>query len=294
MLKQEKNMNYRVFSSNSFNCKELENIVLFLHAFSGCATTSAFYNIGKYKLLNMFTKKKHLIPEAEKFYDPNATAENIAAAGIKIIHELFDSKCEFKTLHGIRFSCFVKSSKKGSIKLESLPPTEGSAVQHSYRTYLQVQLWLGNKQRATDWGWKMNRDTLVPIYTLCQLYPDALLKQISCSCKKGCKVKTCTCKKYGLFCSSLCLACTEETCSNMEKEFIEIPEQGLFDIQEEENFIEQLVDEAFHEHLQVQNNPHVLNEKENCNEPEYDMEEKENHEDQETDMQHLSKRAKYD
>ena len=54
-------------------------------------------------------------------------------------------------------------SKKG-IKPESLPPTEGSAWQHSLRVYLQTTYWkIRRYNKKSDWGWKITKDYLEPI-----------------------------------------------------------------------------------------------------------------------------------
>lgn len=58
----------KVYSSDSLdelpNCKEN---VLFLHAFTGCDTTSAFFNKGKSKFATMFESRKSLQKAAEVF-----------------------------------------------------------------------------------------------------------------------------------------------------------------------------------------------------------------------------------
>ncbi|KAL7294976.1 hypothetical protein TKK_0011686 [Trichogramma kaykai] len=251
MLKQEKDSKFHAYTSNSFKYPKLISIVLFLHAFSGCDTTSALFNKGKLNLIKVFTNKEYLLVDAEKFSDPSARAEEIAQAGIKIIRHLYGDKSEKGKLNKLRFNRFAKLSKKGPVKLESLPPTEGSAVQHAYRVYLQVQQWLGNKKKATDWGWVMKDSTLVPLYTANPLYPDKLLHQISCSCKKGCKVKSCTCKKHGLFCSILCVSCNAETCSNIADQNVEVPENGILDIEDNCNIMENMIEETFKEHTQT-------------------------------------------
>ncbi|KAL7304817.1 hypothetical protein TKK_0003040 [Trichogramma kaykai] len=235
--------NLDAYSSKSFKYPELNSIVLFLHAFSGCDTTSALYNQGKIKLLKLFTKSNDLLEDAQKFYDPNASVEEIAKAGIKIICRLYGAKAKEKQLHELRYDQFAKLSKRGPVKLEALPPTAGSALQHAYRTYLQVQLWLGNKKKAVDWGWRRKGSTIVPIYTADPLYPQDVLQKISCSCKSGCKIKSCTCKKHGLFCSSLCVSCNTETCSNIVEPNIEVPENGLLDVEENSQFMENIIEE---------------------------------------------------
>ena len=46
--------------------------------------------------------------------------------------------------------------------------------------------------------------------------PAELLDIISCSCKKLCNTKRCTCRQHGLHCSDVCTDCRGTSCSNSE------------------------------------------------------------------------------
>ena len=58
----------------------------------------------------------------------------------------------------MKFSEMVVRLKKGN-KAESLPPTEGSAWQHSLRVYLQITYWKSQDTtiNPTEWGWKSEK-----------------------------------------------------------------------------------------------------------------------------------------
>ena len=58
----------------------------------------------------------------------------------------------------------VATSKKG-LQPERLPPTENAIKFHSFRVCLQIQQWLGVNMDETLWGWKKEKDVLVPIKT---------------------------------------------------------------------------------------------------------------------------------
>ena len=45
-------------------------------------------------------------------------------------------------------------SMGATFTLAAFPPTSAAARQHSLRTYLQVQQWLGRDIPPTGWGWK--------------------------------------------------------------------------------------------------------------------------------------------
>lgn len=44
--------------------------------------------------------------------------------------------------------------------------------------------------------------------------PTEILEMIFCNCKTGCSRGTCTCRKAGLNCSSVCGSCFQGNCTN--------------------------------------------------------------------------------
>lgn len=213
------------YNSNSFKYPNVQKIVAFLHAFTGCDTTSCFYRLGKNRLINSFPAEK-LLELSSVFYQKNASSEEIASSAYHLIIGMYSDKSEKKiidkspnfTLNDLRFMQFSKAKIKSKFSLESLPPTEGAAKQHAFRVYYQLQQWLGNIDlQATDWGWQIKRGKLLPVGTADPPIPIKLMNQIACSCsKKGCIDASCGCKKHGLRCTNLCGHCHEDTCSNLE------------------------------------------------------------------------------
>lgn len=61
--------------------------------------------------------------------------------------------------------------------------------------------------------------------------PDSILKMIFCNCKSGCMRETCTCKKSGLLCFSICKTCAPATCKN----FPQILNESEEDDEDDEN-----------------------------------------------------------
>ena len=212
------------FNNNSFKYPFLRNRITFLHAFSGCDTTSCFYRIGKNKLIDTVNHEK-LLDLSAVFYEKNASSEKIASNAYKLIIDLYSNKAEKKliekssnfSLHDLRYLHFCKAKTKTKFALETLPPTQGSAKQHAFRVYYQLQLWLGNNSLIpTDWGWQIKNKCLLPVGTTDPPIPQKLLSQISCTCsKKGCIDASCSCKKHGLECTNLCAHCHEDTCYNL-------------------------------------------------------------------------------
>ena len=125
------------------------------------------------------------------------------------------------TLDDLRFINYKKQVNRkkltsaSGLELRALPPTSDSPKYQSYRSYHQVQKWLGNDNDPTVWGYV--RDTyLIPVVKDKAAAPDKILKLISCGCKQGCTDKTCVCVKAGMFCTILFSGCNGRDCTNVE------------------------------------------------------------------------------
>lgn len=215
-----------------------------MHAFSGCDTTSALFYQGKMKFIKVLRKKPYLNEVIEVFKNPNADPEVIAKAGERFIVELYsysDVKNRKSTsLNNYRYACFTASAYKRKFNIASLPPTEAAARQHSFRTYHQIQQWYGNEHNVEQWGWKKDKNGLIPVTTVEPPAPDSLLKLISCKCKKGCH-KACGCRKAGLKCSVVCTNCGG-SCDNSQ-----FPSQDSSEDEETDTILEQINDEIENE-----------------------------------------------
>ena len=187
---------------------------MFLHAFSGCDTTSSVFNLGKVKFLNTLQKNPDLTASLTIFNEQNVKKQVLASAGERFLIALFGGGQDVKSLDTLRFNCFSKSVNKNKFNLAALPPTSTAAEQHIYRTYLQVQVWHQYDIEATEWGWKKTFHGLDPITSTAQPAPESLLKMISCKCKTNCG-KKCGCRKSGLKCSIICQGCCGQTCDNI-------------------------------------------------------------------------------
>lgn len=202
------------YTASSFKCGEMQvprGMILFLHAISGCDTTSALFWQGKMKWCNLLKKKPDWIDLASIFLNPNSNKEEVGNAGEKILMNLYGG--DKGTLNTLRYSAFVKSAVTVKVNLARLPPTTEAAKYHSWRTYHQVQKWLGIDKDPCDWGWATSEQGLVPVTMCAEPAPQTLLKMVACKCKKGC-LGSCTCRKAGLKCSILCSFCHGRNCNN--------------------------------------------------------------------------------
>ena len=75
---------------------------------------------------------------------------------------------------------------KGIIAPEKLPPSERPAYYHGLRCHYQIIEWSLLEDfeiTATDWGWKLTNDVLVPVMNDAKIAPESLTKIIRCRCK---------------------------------------------------------------------------------------------------------------
>ena len=189
------------------------SMILLIHAFTGCDTTSRILGIGKDKLQKLHAKIDETISVA--FYSSTSSKESIKKGGEQLFLILLNIPMGSQTLDSARLTLFntmvVKNSKV--IDCSSLPPTSSAAEQHSFRVYHQIQTWMGNEMDPTEWGWKFVNNKHVPLTTTLSAAPEKLLAIIHCGCKTVCKTKQCSCVKAGIGCGPGCVNCIE-ICNN--------------------------------------------------------------------------------
>ena len=101
--------------------------------------------------------------------------------------------------------------------LETLPPIEGVAAQHSLHAYLQTRDWMLLQSMSLDpsgYGWTAGSNGHEPVPMLDPVVPEELLKFTSCNCKRDCSIQQCSCKKNDVKCISACGYCKGIACKN--------------------------------------------------------------------------------
>lgn len=189
--------------------------LLFLHAFTGCDSTSAAYRKSKVGFVKMYQKSKIIQRAADVFASGSSSPDSIETAGIMSTLSWYGAPATEKSLNEFRYKSFVKAAANMKPDLSTLPPTEGAVKQHAFRTYHQVHLWLGEEPNggAPNWGWERRNDQLVPKLSELDAAPDEILKMIFCRCTKGCDSGRCGCRKASLNCSVACPNC-KGSCNN--------------------------------------------------------------------------------
>ncbi|CAG9817157.1 unnamed protein product [Phaedon cochleariae] len=182
----------------------MKELILFLHAATGCDTTSAIFDIGKLKPFRRLSQDEALRLRVGVFNSPNATPDDIATAGEMFIMSLYPGKTS-DDLGKRRFQMYVKINSRlpanKKFDLAQLPPTSSSSREHSLRVYLQVQEWLGNPLPPTDWGFEKDEE--------------GHLRPVT---NRRCESKKCSCRRHKMVCSNICGYCAGHGCSNTLRE----------------------------------------------------------------------------
>lgn len=198
--------------------------ILFLHALSGCDTTSRLFGIGKAAVLKRFRTNKALQQAAKVFDCVSATTEEIKLAGEKALVVMYNGKKD-ETLNTLRLSRYCEKVAKSLNRVEprSLPPTSAAAKFHSYRVFLQICQWKNPHctLKEESWGWKVTESGFVPILTDLPPAPAELLKIIRCDCTTDCSSGRCTCRKNGMKCTLACGHCQGSACTNASAMLVE-------------------------------------------------------------------------
>ncbi|CAG2195139.1 unnamed protein product [Mytilus edulis] len=193
------------------------NILPFIHAFSGCDTTSRIFGQGKGTVFKKISTNIKLQDHAAVFCQ-ESNVESIHKAGEQIFVALYGGLLDVETLDMLRYRIFASKVCVGNIyvQVHTLPPTSDAAKLHCIRVYHQTQVWIGkgDKLDPKDWGWHVEDNKLLPIRALLPPAPEKLLRIIRCNCKLNCDTKRCSCRKHGIDCSPACGECRGMNCSN--------------------------------------------------------------------------------
>ena len=195
--------------------------ILFIHAWSGCDTTSATFGHGKMHLMKILKKSPEVPNLAEKISGRASTAEEVDEAGQRLFCLLYGGT-RHDTLTSLRYATYMAMmAKSNRVAPERLPPTERAAHYHSLRVHLQVVNWTDlttDSLEAREWGWRMENDTLCPVMTDLEAAPTKVLRFIRCKCKSTgkspCRSKLCSCRRSGLKCLMACAECRGQSCNN--------------------------------------------------------------------------------
>ena len=112
----KQNVLQKIYSSKSLYNKfpNCQPYILFLHAFTGCDTTSAFFKRGKKNFAKILDNQETIQTAAATFYVEKQNIANILDCGVKCILGLYGAPKSVVDLDSARYHFFTKSSKKNT------------------------------------------------------------------------------------------------------------------------------------------------------------------------------------
>lgn len=116
------NVHSTLYHPPSIIDKSIADNILFLHAMSGCDTTSAMYNQGKVKFIRTLNKNPDLGRTIKVFADPAADVEAIVTAGEQFLLALYGSGKQYTSLNNLRYRQYVSSAYKVTLNIAPPPP----------------------------------------------------------------------------------------------------------------------------------------------------------------------------
>lgn len=140
------------------------NIIPFVHAITGCDTTSRLFGVGKGQALKKATQDLHFKECANSFCRATSK-EEIRKLGEEAMVALYGG-VSYEGLDLLRLRRFTTKVMSSStfVEMHTLPPTADSAMFHIYRTFYQVKEWMAEGEfEFTDWGWAVEKGGCVPV-----------------------------------------------------------------------------------------------------------------------------------
>ena len=177
--------------------KDVKDDLLFIHAFSGCDSTSAIFGKGKVGFAKLFRKCNDLKMIAKTVMNPASTPEQIGNVSAIAFKALYGSVKD-KSLTKIRYNKYIDISFRCVYQPEKLPPTNRTAFFHGLRVFYQIMQWKSlettNGLDLLNWRWMKIGTTVTPITTDADYAPVDLLHIIKCNCKSSnaCSTNVCT------------------------------------------------------------------------------------------------------
>ena len=121
--------------------------LLFVHAFTGCDSTSRIFGIGKKFVFQKILNNDPILQScANLFVSPNGQCDTMKSLGKQAMNVIFGGKPD-EELESLRYNLFSKkvARAKSFVTPERLPPTSSSTEFHCLRVYYQIMVWIGEE-----------------------------------------------------------------------------------------------------------------------------------------------------
>ena len=133
--------------------EELCEQLLFIHAFSGCDTTSSMFGIGKGTSFRKLIGNEQLKDISHTFTSYDTPKEEIELAGEKAMIVLYNGDLT-KDINSHRYKVLISkvTAAQSFVQPQRLTPTKAATKYHSYRTYVQIMQWKGKMMTENQLG----------------------------------------------------------------------------------------------------------------------------------------------
>ena len=207
-------------------------ILLPLHALTGCDSVSSFCGKGKIKPWRMILEDASKGQGFQQLGDSLSTDSALFAAVETFVCSLYE-KGTTKDVNMLRYRLFCHKQARN----EGLPPTKDSLVQHTKRANLQAYIWkhaleaMQPEMNPVGHGWHLENGKLVPLFTTKEAAPSSVLALTQCGCSTNCSTRICKCVKHGLPCTEACACAGETTCHNSKSQVADISSDSDSDLE---------------------------------------------------------------
>ncbi|CAH1103765.1 unnamed protein product [Psylliodes chrysocephalus] len=143
------------YSSESLASRSacLRSHILFLHTFTGCDTTSAFFYRGKVTFCDLFEKSDDLHGFAEIFRQTHVAMDNLIDHGLRLALVLYGAPKTERTSdkpaieldQSYQAKMYAKASNNKKVDLARIIPTANALTEPIELAYFQVQAWYGSQ-----------------------------------------------------------------------------------------------------------------------------------------------------
>ena len=182
--------------------------LLFLHAFTGCDSVSAFCSIGKKTAWQVWQSMHHLDPVFKALSQlPSQITDDAMVELERFVVVLYSRTSSLNKVNDARKHLFAY----GNRKMDNIPPSRDALLQHVKRAAYQAGHIWGQAltlnpilPSPSDWGWISDTDGhWSPIWTTLPEASKGCRELVRCNCRKSC-LGRCKCFKSNLKCTQLC------------------------------------------------------------------------------------------
>ncbi|XP_071812536.1 uncharacterized protein [Apostichopus japonicus] len=213
--KEEKNRTISLQAIQLDLGEETTKVMIGLHCFTGCDSTSSFYGKGKTRPLKLILDNERYRQAFQALGEAFTLTDDVISTLEDFVCKLYNMQ-EHSSVNDARYALFSMATRQEDI----MPPNRDALLKHSQRANYQAAIWKRGFESHPDipspvgHGWKLVEGNLAIDWMDLQPAQQSIMELTRCTCNKskcqgtdeGC------CAALGLRCTELC-GC--KNCANM-------------------------------------------------------------------------------